>query len=201
MPRARTSQNDRQTAASPQEQGSGCLSGFTIVPLSVILISYLLASLALKTNPAPSVNSEMPPAASTGISPIFTPEIQYWAGNIIQWAAASQLDPNLAATIMQIESCGDPRAKSSGAMGLFQSCRFTFYAADNPYDPILMPPAGWTIFSGRSMLAGEMPVLQWQVITAASVSSAAPSGPGPLKRKDIFNMAFPSIKMHAMDFP
>ena len=136
MPRARTSQNDRQTAASPQEQGNGCLSGFTIVPFSVILISYLLASLALKTNPAPSVNSEMPPAASTGISPIFTPEIQYWAGNIIQWAAASQLDPNLAATIMQIESCGDPRARSSaGAMGLFQVMPFHFYAADNPYDP------------------------------------------------------------------
>jgi soluble lytic murein transglycosylase-like protein len=37
---------------------------------------------------------------------------------------------------MQIESCGDPRARSrAGAMGLFQVMPFHFYAADNPYDP------------------------------------------------------------------
>ena len=138
MPRARTSNNNRQTAAPLQEeQGSGCLSGFTIIPLSVILISYLLASLAMKASPVavPAV-VDLPPAASKSISPIFTSEIQYWAGNISQWAAASQLDPNLVATIMQIESCGDPRAKSSaGAMGLFQVMPFHFYAADSPYDP------------------------------------------------------------------
>ena len=138
MPRARTSNNNRQTAASlHEEQGSGCLSGFTIIPLSVILISYLLASLAMKASPVPvPAVVDLPPAASKGISPIFTPEIQYWAGNIAQWAAASQLDPNLVATIMQIESCGDPRARSSaGAMGLFQVMPFHFYAADSPYDP------------------------------------------------------------------
>ena len=37
---------------------------------------------------------------------------------------------------MQIESCGDPRARSSaGAMGLFQVMPFHFYAADDPYNP------------------------------------------------------------------
>ena len=138
MPRARTSNNNRQTAASLQEeQGSGCLSGFTIIPLSVILISYLLASLAMKASPVPvPAIVDLPPAASKSISPIFTSEIQYWAGNISQWAAASQLDPNLVATIMQIESCGDPRARSSaGAMGLFQVMPFHFYAVDDPYNP------------------------------------------------------------------
>ncbi len=139
MPRARPENVYRQTAATPQEEGSGCLSGFTIVPLAVIFISALLASFAWKTNPSPSsspVNVNLPPVASTGISPIFRIEIQHWADSISKWAAASQLDPNLVATIMQIESCGDPRAISSaGAMGLFQVMPFHFYAVDDPYNP------------------------------------------------------------------
>jgi soluble lytic murein transglycosylase-like protein len=131
MPRART-RIYRQTAASPQEQGSGCLSGFTVIPLTVILVSYLLASLAMKKISV----LDLPPAPSSNISPIFTAEVQYWAGNIIQWAAASGLDPNLVATIMQTESCGDPRAISSaGAMGLFQVMPFHFLSADDPFNP------------------------------------------------------------------
>ncbi len=46
------------------------------------------------------------------------------------------MDPNLVATVMQIESCGDPQARSSaGAMGLFQVMPYHFAAGDNPYDP------------------------------------------------------------------
>ncbi len=139
MPRARPENVDWQTAADPQEQGSGCLSGFTIIPLAVILISALLASFAWQTNPNPNPNpiaADLPPAASTSISPIFRIEIHHWADSISKWAAASQLDPNLVATIMQIESCGDPRARSSaGAMGLFQVMPFHFYATDDPYNP------------------------------------------------------------------
>ncbi len=137
MPRARPVRTFQQTAASPQDQGSGCLTGFMVVPLAVIFISALLGSFAWKTNPSPiSAAVELPPVTSTGISPIFRIEVQHWADSISRWAAASQLDPNLAATIMQIESCGDPRARSSaGAMGLFQVMPFHFYAVDNPYDP------------------------------------------------------------------
>jgi soluble lytic murein transglycosylase-like protein len=129
--------NYPQTAAASQEQGSGCLSGFTIMPLAVIFISAVLGSLAWKINPSaiPSL-VDVPPAALKSISPIFRIEIHYWADSILRWAAASQLDPNLVATIMQIESCGDPRARSSaGAMGLFQVMPFHFYAVDDPYDP------------------------------------------------------------------
>lgn len=146
MPRARSTKVYRQTAATPQEEGSGCLSGFTIVPLAVIFISALLGSFAWKTNPSsapllspPSTLSsfvDLPPVTSTNISPIFRMEVLYWADSISMWAAASQLDPNLAATVMQIESCGDPRATSSaGAMGLFQVMPFHFSAMDSPYSP------------------------------------------------------------------
>jgi soluble lytic murein transglycosylase-like protein len=38
--------------------------------------------------------------------------------------------------VMQIESCGDPRAVSwAEAMGLFQVMPYHFTASDNPYDP------------------------------------------------------------------
>ena len=75
-------------------------------------------------------------ASTSGISPVFTKEIQHWGKDIVRWANAASLDPNLVATIMQIESCGDPRATSrSGAMGLFQVMPFHFNFGENPYDP------------------------------------------------------------------
>src|SRR5512138_2040088 len=75
-------------------------------------------------------------ASAGGLSPIFTKEVQHWGGDIVRWANAASVDPNLAATVMQIESCGDPRATSrSGAMGLFQVMPFHFHFGENPYDP------------------------------------------------------------------
>ena len=52
------------------------------------------------------------------------------------WASQTGLDPNLIATVMQIESCGDPRATSgAGAMGLFQVMPYHFESGENPYLP------------------------------------------------------------------
>lgn len=138
MPRARTKKIIRQTAATLQlEQGSGCLSDFAFIPLTVIVISLLLASVAWNfVNPIPIQLDALPDSTSTSISPIFRAEVQHWADSIVRWANASNLDPNLVATIMQIESCGDPRAVSSaGAMGLFQVMPFHFHTSDNPFNP------------------------------------------------------------------
>jgi len=67
---------------------------------------------------------------------LFTPEVQHWGGAITAWAGEAGIDPNLAAVVMQIESCGDPRALSrAGAIGLFQVMPFHFAAADAPYLP------------------------------------------------------------------
>lgn len=76
------------------------------------------------------------PVLGGQISPIFTREVQYWSGNIQNWSTLYGVDKNLIATVMQIESCGDPHAVSgSGAMGLFQVMPFHFNALENPYDP------------------------------------------------------------------
>jgi soluble lytic murein transglycosylase-like protein len=82
-----------------------------------------------------SVNPSSLPQAGM-ISPVFRPEVQYWSGAIQAWAVAASLDPNLVATVMQIESCGDPHARSrAGAMGLFQVMPYHFASGDDPYNP------------------------------------------------------------------
>lgn len=66
----------------------------------------------------------------------FSPEVERWAPDIRRWAAATSLPPDLIAIVMQVESCGDPLARSSaGAMGIFQVMPFHFGSHDNPYDP------------------------------------------------------------------
>jgi hypothetical protein len=76
-----------------------------------------------------------PQAAVSPMSTVFTPEIQYWAASIQAWAAAYQIDPNLIATVMQIESCGDPEVSSpAGAQGLFQVMPFHFESGEDMLD-------------------------------------------------------------------
>ena len=163
MPRARfQNQDDWQTAAA-SENGSGCLSFYILPPLAALVIAGFVAFVALKSplssaalpiashnstmllqnsalvNPTPiwSFSSDADDSTSaSGLSPIFTKEIQHWGSDIVRWANTSSLDPNLVAVIMQIESCGDPRATSrSGAMGLFQVMPFHFRIGENPYNP------------------------------------------------------------------
>jgi hypothetical protein len=131
-----------QTAAAPEPAG-GCF-GFMLPPMAALFVSAALALLVWhhpQDFHAANLPTQPPHVSSCGnetcgISPLFTPEIQYWADSISRWSAASSLDPNLAAVIMQIESCGDPRAKSrAGAMGLFQVMPYHFNALENPYDP------------------------------------------------------------------
>lgn len=71
----------------------------------------------------------------SGLSALFTPEIQFWAASLKHWSAEHGVDVNLAATVMQIESCGNPDARSSsGAMGLFQVMPFHFLRNENGYN-------------------------------------------------------------------
>jgi len=139
MPRARTQQYDNRQTAAADDNASGCLSFYALPPLAVLLIACLLTTLTLNS---PSQTAALPINSPTfasgfsiGLSPIFTREVQHWGADIARWANASSLDPNLVATIMQIESCGDPQALSrSGAMGLFQVMPFHFHFGENGFD-------------------------------------------------------------------
>lgn len=75
-------------------------------------------------------------ARPTGIAPLFTAEVAHWAGHIRRWSAEHGVDPNLLATVMQIESCGHPTISShAGARGLFQVMPFHFSSEENQLDP------------------------------------------------------------------
>ncbi len=78
-----------------------------------------------------------PGAPGRGIlSPVFTAEVRYWESRIVGWATEHNLDPNMVATVMQIESCGDPQALSrAGARGLFQVMPYHFAGDENHFDP------------------------------------------------------------------
>ncbi len=70
------------------------------------------------------------------LSSLFTPEVKYWELQIVRWAAEYDIDPNIVATIMQIESCGNPQASSyAGAQGLFQVMPFHFLPGEDMLDP------------------------------------------------------------------
>ncbi|HET9587840.1 MAG TPA: transglycosylase SLT domain-containing protein [Anaerolineales bacterium] len=171
MPRARSQPYEEWQTAAANEDGSGCLSVYLVTPLAVLVIAGFLTILALKmptptaalvqaaapalqqAAPAPVVSVDHS-VYSSGLSPIFTKEVQHWGADIVRWAHAAGVDPNLAATVMQIESCGDPRALSrAGASGLFQVMPFHFHVGENPFNPDTNALRGMDYLS-RSLEAG-----------------------------------------------
>ncbi len=114
-------------------QGS-CLSILLFPPFSVILFGALLFFSLTRFNFISLPNESSPTNAT--LTHLFTPEVLHWEKVILQWAAEFRLDPNLVATVMQIESCGNPNAISSaGAMGLFQVMPYHFAENENPFSP------------------------------------------------------------------
>jgi hypothetical protein len=97
-------------------------------------VPYLLVIAILLAIFIPPMLRNLQPAPI--IAPFFTREVQYWAPKIQQWSVQYDVNPNLAATLMQIESCGLPGAASSvGAQGLFQVMPFHFDESENMTDP------------------------------------------------------------------
>jgi soluble lytic murein transglycosylase-like protein len=167
-PHADSYSESRITAS---QQGSGCSSGLLLPPLAVLLIGGLLALFAYSPFVTVSALPLSLPSSSPSIilnsgtkqsslSPIFTPEVQYWGTHIVAWSAEFGLDPNLAATVMQIESCGYARALSgSGAIGLFQVMPFHFSATDSPFNPDTNARRGLAYLASSLERAGGDPRL------------------------------------------
>ncbi|HEY57928.1 MAG TPA: lytic transglycosylase domain-containing protein [Anaerolineae bacterium] len=134
-----------QGTAGPQ----GCLLGFLIPLLGLVLVALGTALVSAVQWPTQAAATPKPPQqaqvapqpqgaaeAAARLAPFFTPEVQYWAPLIRRWSEDYGLDPNLIATVMQIESCGDPQALSrSGARGLFQVMPFHFRPHEDPFQP------------------------------------------------------------------
>lgn len=145
--------------------------------VAILFFVAVIVSLLLLVRPTPAAGPEPNPVARTendlaaaappalqsdggapakgSIAPFFSPEVQQWASAITRWAGTYGLDPNAVATIMQIESCGDPRAVSSaGARGLFQVMPFHFVDGEDPFDPETNARRGLAYFAERLQQTG-----------------------------------------------
>ncbi len=129
-----------------------------IVFLFVVLLGGLVTQLMLSVKlpiASPAAGAQSAPAGES-ISPVFTPEVRYWNKEIVDWARLYILDPNLAATVMQIESCGNPEAvSSSGAQGLFQVMPFHFAAGEEMRNPDTNAQRGLAYLARGLALAGN----------------------------------------------
>jgi hypothetical protein len=126
--------------------------GSSVLIISVLIVGFLLfmyfANLGVVSTKAAELTdvgivdtnnssgeSEIIGSANRAISAVFSPEVQHWEPQIKKWSQDFGLDANLIATIIQIESCGYPAARShAGAAGLFQVMPFHFQAGEDSYD-------------------------------------------------------------------
>ena len=70
------------------------------------------------------------------LADFFAPSVRHWSGEIDDWAREYEVERDLLATVMQIESCGHPTVVSvAGAQGLFQVMPFHFTSDENMIDP------------------------------------------------------------------
>ncbi|MBN1439473.1 MAG: transglycosylase SLT domain-containing protein [Anaerolineales bacterium] len=109
-------------------------------PLGIAILTVIaVGGLAARPGAAAAIAAAPVKEYSAPVSPIasfFMPTVRAWEADIARWAEEYGLDPNLAATVMQIESCGDPRAVSpSGAQGLFQVMPYHFEAGEDMRNP------------------------------------------------------------------
>ncbi len=134
----RSSNHKSQAARTTHRGREGCLFVFLIPPAAIIVIGFviLMATDQIKPQPTPRPYDGGPTAQPGVLAPFFSKPVQFWEGSIQEWARKWDLDANLVATVMQIESCGDPEAVSkAGAAGLFQVMPFHFKDGENPVDP------------------------------------------------------------------
>ena len=98
------SSSDTQAAFSTPP---GCLRRFLIPILAVLITSSLLvfglSKIEIVQAESPTLSFKQEPDREPTISALFTPEVQYWGKEILDWSITYQLDPNLVATVMQIE--------------------------------------------------------------------------------------------------
>ena len=137
-------------------------------PLPAIFSQSAAAAAEPASEPA---RSQSGGGSGRGIAPFFMPSVQYWGDDIVAWASEWGIDPNLAATVMQIESCGHPDVVSSaGATGLFQVMPFHFKAGESASDP------NTNAYRGLSYLSRSLEAHQQNVFLALAGYNAGITG-------------------------
>jgi soluble lytic murein transglycosylase-like protein len=108
----------------------------TILLPNVFAMTFGSVGKSLRSTTAAVEAIIIPTAPQRVIAPLFTDEVKHWADDIRRWSTEYAVDPNLLATVMQIESCGQAGVSSSaGAQGLFQVMPMHFSAGEIYTDP------------------------------------------------------------------
>ena len=127
-------------------------------PFGVILLTGIaLCSYSIKgaSTDSGKASSAAHAGGASALSAVFLPAVRAWEKEIVRWSDGYGLDPNLVATVMQIESCGNPRAVSrSGAQGLFQVMPFHFSPGENMQNPEVNARRGLA-YLAESLLQSE----------------------------------------------
>jgi hypothetical protein len=140
----------------------GYIESLVILTPVWVLLGLLLLTMtpimlrAVRELGRPGAGSIGPSVPGPGSVPaLFTREVRHWGGDIDRWAADHGLDPNLVATVMQIESCGQPTAVSAaGAQGLFQVMPYHFAPGEDPFAPETNAARGLAVLVDCLALAG-----------------------------------------------
>jgi soluble lytic murein transglycosylase-like protein len=107
-----------------------------LVSLLIIFFGSWIVLAVLESSGIHPLSSSQKTAHLSPLSGFFSPSVEYWHEEIFTWAEVYDLDPLLIATVMQIESCGDPHAVSpAGAQGLFQVMPYHFQSDEDMLDP------------------------------------------------------------------
>lgn len=136
--RSRLAVSNRPAARRSRRRADLSPAQFALRIGAAALFAVILRAGLAQAVPSAASRLMFSPMTAGGIAPMFSPEIHYWANDIVRWAQiyGGGLDPDLVATVMQIESCGHADISSpAGAQGLFQVMPFHFHTGEVMTDP------------------------------------------------------------------
>lgn len=146
---------------SPSKMAYLLMTVGVIIALLLTAVFTFMKGLSLGANPdRPGRTAETSESNSffssrVQIAPFFAPSVKHWEPDIVAWAERHNLDPNMVATVMQVESCGDPQALSgAGAMGLFQVMPYHFLPGEDGFEPEINALRGMNYLADRLIQTG-----------------------------------------------
>lgn len=168
-----------RNTSKKETSGTGCFLTFVPLFLTVIGLSLGLVLYFMLSDVEAPVQASMPRVVAAGsgtgeLAGFYAPPVLRWSTALENWSGQYGLDVNLVATVMQIESCGDPEALSfAGAAGLFQVMPFHFSPGEDSMDPgtnarrglgylkLSLDSAGGDVYKALAGYNGGIGVQQW----------------------------------------
>ena len=115
--------------------------------LVVALLLAALAVIAVEMWPFGRTRSQDITNPDAPLAAFYRPEVLYWRDEIRAWAREHEVNPNVIAIVIQIESCGHANVISSaGALGLMQVMPFHFQNGENMLNPDTNVERGMSVF-------------------------------------------------------